>query len=319
LQQRQRTGGQIVQPWVAQVEGRLCLSRRLLLAKNVGNVIGAKRTGRGSFLESIGYRFGSILADQFQQLGELPREAAIGIRHVAQIGFQQGLGTKAFENREEALLSARASGGGAQLGKIGFEAIGAESLATAPAPRVGDDFVDAIVDSDGTGIGLEREAAAYKTWGRTVTVSIEVQAEIFVDESFHGIAIVVRNDRQRTQGIGLESIDGALTGFAVQSLVGDFRQPVPRLAIHIMQIGELPQWPETLARMADDALHFSFFPTCRNVAGFRIKAVFAGEGEKARKETDQTAVVLGDSGRQIVVGDLARDDRVGDIERCGEQ
>ena len=269
-------------------EGRLCLSRRLLLAKNIGHVIGAESAARGSFFDGIGHRFRSVLADQFQQFGELPREGAIGIGHVAQIGFQHGLGTNAFENREKALLRPRAFGGGTQLGEFGFESIGAQGLAAAPAARVGDDFVDAVVDGDGTGIGFEREAAAHKTRGHTVAVPIEVQTEVFVDERLHLVAIVIGDDRQGAQSIGLESIDGSLARFAVLSLVGDFGQPLPRLAIHVMQIGEVSQRPETLARIADGALHFSFFPTRRHVAGFWIKAVFAGEGEKARKETDQT-------------------------------
>jgi hypothetical protein len=65
------------------------------------------------------------------------------------------LWTVAMENRKEALLCTRTFGGGTQLGQISFEAIDAESLATAPAARVGDDFVDAVVDRDGTGVGLE--------------------------------------------------------------------------------------------------------------------------------------------------------------------
>src|SRR5205814_5616064 len=73
----------------------------------------------------------------------------------------------------------------------------------------------------------------------------------------------------------------------------------------IMQIGELTQRPETLARIPDGTLNYSLFPTCRHIAGSRIKAVFAGEGEKARKETNQPAIVLGDSGRQIVISNLA--------------
>src|SRR6185503_11501365 len=43
------------------------------------------------------------------------------------------------------------------------------------------------------------------------------------------------------------------------------------------------------------------------VAGFRIEAVLACEGEKAWKETDQAAIMFGDRSRQIVVGDLTRD------------
>jgi len=97
-------GDQIVQPRVAQAEGRLCLSRKLLLAENIGHVIGAERAGGGSFLDGIGHRLGSVLADQLQKFGELPRESAIGIGHVAQIRFQHGLGAKGFQNREKALL-----------------------------------------------------------------------------------------------------------------------------------------------------------------------------------------------------------------------
>ena len=105
----------------------------------------------------------------------------------------------------------------------------------------------------------------------------------------------------------LKSIDGALARFAVLPLIGDFREPLPCLAIHIVQIGELPQGPETLARIPDGALHFSFFPTRRHIAGLRIKAILAGESEKAREETDQAAVVFGDGSGQIVIGDFTRD------------
>ena len=91
----------------------------------------------------------------------------------------------------------------------------------------------------------------------------------------------------------------------MQPLVGNFGEPLPRLTVHIMHIDEVPQRPETLARIPDGALHFSFFPTRRYIAGFRIKAIFAGEGQKAREETDQAAIVFGDSGRQIGIGNFA--------------
>jgi hypothetical protein len=44
----------------------LYLAWRLLLAQDVGDVIGAESTGGGSFLNSIGYRFGAVLANEFQ-------------------------------------------------------------------------------------------------------------------------------------------------------------------------------------------------------------------------------------------------------------
>ncbi len=258
MQQGQRIGGQIVQPWVAQTKGRLSLSGSLLLAQNVGNVIGAESVGRGSFLDGAGHRFWSILADKFQQVGELPREGAVGVRHITQISFQHGLGTKAFENREKALLRPRAFGGGTQLSEIGVESIGSQSLPAAPAASVRDDFVDAVVDGDGTGIGFEREAAAYKTRGHTVAVSVEVQTEVFVDERLYLVAIVIGDDRQGAQSTGLESIDRPLARLAVLSLVSDFRQPLTRLAVHVMQVREVAQGPETPARIADGALHFAF-------------------------------------------------------------
>jgi len=80
------------------------MPRRLLLAEDVGNVIGAERTGRGSFRDGVGHRFGSVLPNELQQFGQLSRKCAIGIGDVAQISLQHGLGTEAIENSEEALL-----------------------------------------------------------------------------------------------------------------------------------------------------------------------------------------------------------------------
>jgi hypothetical protein len=85
-----------------------------------------------------------------------------------------------------------------------------------------------------------------------------VQTEVLVNERLHLVAIVIGDDRQGAQSIGLESVDGTFTRLPVQPLVGDLRQPLTRLAVHIVEIGELPQRPETLARIADGALHFSF-------------------------------------------------------------
>ena len=83
MQQRQRVGNQIVQTRVMQAQSWLCLPGVLLLAENVGDVIGAERTSRGSLLNSIRHRFGSVLTEQFQEFGKLPREGAIGIGYVA--------------------------------------------------------------------------------------------------------------------------------------------------------------------------------------------------------------------------------------------
>jgi hypothetical protein len=42
-----------------------------------------------------------------------------------------------------------------------------------------------------------------------------VQTQVFVDERLHLVAIVIGNDRQGVEGIGLESIDRPLSRFAV--------------------------------------------------------------------------------------------------------
>jgi hypothetical protein len=126
----------------------LRLPRGLLLAQDVGNVIGAECVDSGSFRDRIGHRFGSVLTDEFQQFGQLPRECAIGIGDVAQVSFQHGLGTKAIQNRKETLLRPRPFGCGTEVGQLGFESIGSQSLAPAPTTGIGDDFVGPVIDGD---------------------------------------------------------------------------------------------------------------------------------------------------------------------------
>ena len=53
----------------------------------------------------------------------------------------------------------------------------------------------------------------------------------------------------------------------MQTLIGDFGQPLPHLTIHVMQIGELAQGPEVLTQVSDSAFDFSFFPAAGLVAG----------------------------------------------------
>ena len=138
------------------------------------------------------------------------------------------------------------SGRGPQFGHFGFETIRAEGLATPPGARIADDFVNAVIDGDGTGIGFDREAASHIAVRHAVAIAIELHAEIFVHERFDCVAVIVRDDRQRVQRGGLKAIDGPLPGFAMQPLVGDFGEPLAGLAIHIVQIGELAQRPEAL-------------------------------------------------------------------------
>src|SRR5687767_2149299 len=67
FQQRDGIGHEFVQAWIAQLERRLRTPRRLLLAQNVGHIIGAECAGRSCLLDGGGYGLGTILPDQFQQ------------------------------------------------------------------------------------------------------------------------------------------------------------------------------------------------------------------------------------------------------------
>jgi hypothetical protein len=120
----------------------------------------------------------------------------------------------------------------------------------------------------------------------TVAIPVEGQTEIFVDKRVGRVAVVVRNDRQRPQRFRLEALQRTFAGLAMQALIGDFGQPLPDLTIDIVQIGELAQRPEVLAKISDSALDFSFFPAAGRIAGMREKSIFTGESEdRGRKRT----------------------------------
>ena len=70
-EQRQRIGGQFVQQRITQNQWRLRAAWRLLLTKDVGDVVGAKGTCCGSFFNRASHGFRSVLADEFEQFGEL--------------------------------------------------------------------------------------------------------------------------------------------------------------------------------------------------------------------------------------------------------
>src|SRR5208283_4611195 len=164
-----------------------------------------------------------------------------------------------------------------------------------------------VINSDEAGIGLDHQAAAHKALGHTVAIAVELHPEVFVHEQFDAISVIVRNDREWFQRGRLKAVYGPLPGFTMLPLVGDFLEPLAGLAIHVVQIGELTQRPETLACVADRALHFAFFPASRQITGPRVEAIFAREAEKARKKTHQAAIVLGHGGSEIIIGDLASD------------
>ena len=122
-----------------------------------------KRGPRQAFSMAVGDRFGSILADQFQQLGQLA--AQVSGRYPPCRGDRLPARRENKDHRgiEQSLLCLRALGGGTHCASTRSKRSAPRRLAAAPAARIGDDFVDAVVDGDGTGIGLEREPAAHKT------------------------------------------------------------------------------------------------------------------------------------------------------------
>ena len=64
--QRQRVGGQFVQLRIVESEWGLDRTLHLLLAKQIGDVIGAECAGGMGFVQSGGDRFWPILANQIE-------------------------------------------------------------------------------------------------------------------------------------------------------------------------------------------------------------------------------------------------------------
>jgi hypothetical protein len=168
----------------------------LLLAEDVGNVIGAEGASGIRFGEGTGHRVRAILADQFQQFVELARQHPVAIGHATQIALGHVGGAETVHKIEEALLRLRAAGRRPLFRQFPLETLGAEGLAAPPTARVRDDLLVAMVDGNGTGIGFHRELAAYKAMWDAVSIAIELQAEILVDQSLRRVTVVVRDHWQ---------------------------------------------------------------------------------------------------------------------------
>jgi hypothetical protein len=64
VEERQRIGGQLVQFRVLEPKGRLRVTRRLLLAKDVGHIVGAEGSARLSFLDGHRYGLRAVVAEE---------------------------------------------------------------------------------------------------------------------------------------------------------------------------------------------------------------------------------------------------------------
>ncbi len=87
-----------------------------------------------------------------------------------------------------------------------------------------------------------------------------------MDQRFGRIAIVIGNDGQGAPGFRLESIHRPLAGFAMFPPVGNFGQPLPDLAVDIVQVGEFTQGPKVLPQIADGPFDLTFLPSARRIA-----------------------------------------------------
>ena len=120
-----------------------------------------------------------------------------------------------------------------------------------------------------------------------VAIAVELQSHVFVNQRLDGVAIIRRDDRQTSEGIGLETIDGALSRFAVQSPIGDLIEPLTRLAVHVVEVEEIAQRPEVLPDVTDaTTFHFPLLPATRLIAGARVKVELTGKGQEARVEAN---------------------------------
>ena len=72
---------------IAQLQGRLRLTRGLHLVQEMGHVIGAESAARQSFLEGLGNLLGAISVEQSEQFLKLAEERTVGVGQPAQIIF----------------------------------------------------------------------------------------------------------------------------------------------------------------------------------------------------------------------------------------
>jgi len=160
IEERQGVGGELIQLGVAELERRLYRAWRSDLAQEVSHIISAKRAGGQGFLRRFGDLFGTVSAEQIEQLVKLAEERAVGVSEPAQIALHGLLGTEAAEPGEQALLSAAATRARTVIEQLFFEALDADGLTATPGTRMADEFVSLrIVERDRRRIGLRRLGA----------------------------------------------------------------------------------------------------------------------------------------------------------------
>ena len=218
----------MVQSRIFQAQRWLNIPARLLLTKNVGNVVGAESAGGMSLRKRSGNSIWAVFANESEQFTHLTRQGSIRGRQTAEIFFRCR-----SEQRHQAMLSRGAFGGSLQSKQLFLKALGAESLSAPPTARVSDDFVVLVIDGDRRGIGLHRELMAHVAWRHTVAVAIETQAEILVHERIDAIAIIQMDCGYELQTFWLKAFVGCLTGFTMTALIGHVLEPLMSLRVDV--------------------------------------------------------------------------------------
>jgi hypothetical protein len=158
--QRQRIGGQFVQLRILEAEWRLDIALHLLLAQDIGDVVGAECAGGMGLVQSGGDGFWAIFPNQREQFSDLTRQRAVGIGQALQVEFASGA-----EPGDQALLGSAALRRGPLGEQFFLEALGAEHLAALPATGVGNNLLLLVVDGERAGVGLDGEPVADKRGG----------------------------------------------------------------------------------------------------------------------------------------------------------
>ena len=83
VEQRQGIGGQLVQQRILEAQRGLDLKARLLLAKDVRDVVGTKRASGMSFAERSSNGVWPIFSNERKQLADLSGKATVGVGQTA--------------------------------------------------------------------------------------------------------------------------------------------------------------------------------------------------------------------------------------------
>src|SRR2546426_10319261 len=106
--------------------------------------------------------------------------------------------------------------GGCHLSEQLFlETLRAEGLPAPPAAWITHDLFVLFIKGDARRIRLHGQRAAHIPRWHTITIAVEGQTEILVNESLDAIAIIERDGWKRSQAFGTKPFVGKLASFAM--------------------------------------------------------------------------------------------------------